>query len=67
VGCEGAIIHRDLENREGRTPKTLRFFAIFRFSQTSRQLRRGEGAGGGKSGWIRGRCREEVYSSPTNR
>ena len=46
MGCEGAIIHRDLKNREGRTPKPLGFFAIFRFSQTSRQLRRtSEGAG----------------------
>ena len=25
MGCEGAIIHRDLENRGGRTPKTLVF------------------------------------------
>ena len=25
MGCEGAIIHRDLENREGHTPKHLGF------------------------------------------
>ena len=28
MGCEGAIIHRDLENREGRTPKILGFLVI---------------------------------------
>ena len=38
----------------GTDPKNLRFFAIFGSNLASRQLRRGEGAGGGKSGWIRG-------------
>ena len=28
MGCEGAIIHRDLENREGRSPKPLGFLVI---------------------------------------
>ena len=29
MGCEGAIIHRDLENLEGMGPKTLRVFRDF--------------------------------------
>jgi hypothetical protein len=29
VGCEGAIIHRDLENREGMGPKNRRILVIF--------------------------------------
>jgi hypothetical protein len=61
------------------TPKNLRVFAIFGFSRALRRLRRtSEGAGGDKTDGlgvrgqelgveIRGRCREEVYSSPTNR
>ena len=45
MGCEGAIIHRDLENREGRTPKTLVFSHFLAFDGSSRQLRRtSEGA-----------------------
>ena len=78
MGCEGAIIHRDLENREGRTPKTLgfsRFFALAKLrgscgAAKGRAEAKADGLGvrGQELGVeIRGWCREEIYSSPTNR
>ena len=64
MGCEGAIIHRDLENRKGRTPKHLGFFVIFGFGQASRQLRRSsEGADASRrlSGWCGYDWRDSLY------
>ena len=78
MGCEGAIIHRDLENREGRTPKTLGFFSILALIALRVSCGAAKGRAEAKADGlgvrdqelgveIRGRCREEVYSSPTNR
>ena len=64
MGCEGAIIHRDLENREGRTPKIIGFLVIFGFNLASRQLRcSSEGAGVSRrlSGWCGYDWRDSLY------
>ena len=54
MGCEGAIIHRDLENRGGRTPKTLRFSRFWGFGHASRLLRCSREGAGLKRGDFRG-------------
>ena len=50
MGCEGAIIHRDLENREGAGPKTFRVFRDFRLGSFYAAVAAHERRGGRKRG-----------------
>ena len=64
MGCEGAIIHRDLENREGTGPKTFRVFRDFRLGSFYAAVAALERRGGRKRGdfsMVRRDWRDSLY------